>query len=108
MPAAIPILVAVTAASAIYGGVEANQERQHAKGAAQAQEVKNNAAIEAQKKSDLAAQNQKSNQASSTQQAALAALRANMGTQGALGGTILTGPGGAAPAPAAAKTLLGV
>lgn len=108
MPAAIPLLVAVTAGSAIYGGIEANQERQHAKGAAEAQKTEMDAQIAAQQKADTAGKNQKATQASATQQAALAAIKASMNTQGTMGGTILTGGAGAGPAPVAGKTLLGL
>lgn len=108
MPAAIPLLVAVTAGSAIYSGVEANQERQHAKGAQQAQDTALNAKIDEQKKADLNQKTAKGTQASVTQSAAIAALKASMSTAGQMGGTILTGGQGAAPAPIASKTLLGI
>lgn len=107
MPAAIPLLVAVTAGSAIYSGVEANKERQHAKGAAEAQETANNAALADEKKTEQANVTAKGVQANSTHAAALSALKASLSSTGG-GNTILTGPQGAAAAPIAQKTLLGL
>lgn len=107
MPAAIPLLVAVTAASTIYGAVEQNQQVQHAKGAAEAQAT----ALAGQEKkltdATVETNANKSRTASSTQNAAMAAIKAAMSSQGGLGGTILTGPGGSAQTPIATKTLLG-
>lgn len=112
MPAAIPIVAAVATAAAVggtaYSMVSANQQKQHAIGAAQAQNDAANAQINQEQAQDKATQQQKAQSASATQQAALAAIRASMGTSGSMGGTILTGPQGAAAAPTQGKTLLGL
>lgn len=107
MPAAIPILIAVTAATATYGAVQQNQQIQHAKGAAEAQETAINAQVKDSKAKDAQSMAAKGDQASATQAAALAALRANMTATGGLGGSILTSGQGTAPAPTVGKTLLG-
>ena len=108
MPAAIPILVAVTAASSIYQAVDANQQRQHAKGAAEAQKTAMNAQMADLKKSEDVNKTQKADAGKANQAAAMEAVRSAMSTNNAGGGTILTGPQGAAPAPIAQKTLLGL
>lgn len=108
MPAAIPILIAVTAATAVAGAVEQNQQIQHAKGAAQAQKTAMDAQIKTATDADAATQKQKADVGGSTQAAAIAALRASMTSGTGMGNTILTSPtgtGGAAPT--VGKTLLG-
>lgn len=107
MPAAIPILVAVTAASSIYSAVDSNQQRQHAKGAAEAQKTSIDAEIASQKKDDQAAKSAKATNASANQKAAIAAIQSSMRNEGGMGGTILTGGSGAGPAPTQQKQLLG-
>lgn len=107
MPAAIPyIALAVTAATAVGGAVEANQTTQHAKGAAQAQQT----AMDAQAKaaSDQTAATQKT-QAQTAQAGAaqkMAAALANMNATGGASGTI-TGAENMTPAQTAPKQLLG-
>jgi len=114
MPASAPvigaIITAVTAAATTTATmVDANQQRQHAKGAAQAQEDKMTAQLDAAKTADDQAKKDKASAGSSTQAAALAALRASMSAASSSGGTILTsGQGTQGPAPLASKTLLGV
>jgi regulator of protease activity HflC (stomatin/prohibitin superfamily) len=108
MPAAVPILLAVTAATAVGSMVEQNQQTQHAKGAAEAQNTAMQAQIDQQTKTDAATQTQKANQGSATQAAALAALRASMSASSGMGGSILTSPTGTTPAPTTTKSLLGV
>lgn len=107
MPAAIPILIAVTAGAAVASAVQKNQEVQHAKGAAQAQETALNNQITAQKQTDAQNKSAKDSAAAGTQASALAALRASMSASSGFGGTLLTGPTGAQAAPTATKTLLG-
>lgn len=109
MPAAIPyIALAVTAAGTTYGAVNANQQEQHAKGAAQAQATKEQGLIDTQTKQDQQTQQAKGENASATQKAAIAALRASMSTKSLSSGTILTsGQGTGTPAPTQTKTLLG-
>ena len=105
MPAAIPILVAVTAATATYGAVNANQQAQHAKGAAQAEAQTMNDQVAGAQATDLANKKKMADASSGTRDAAIAALKASMTASG--GGTIGS-PSGVAPAPTATKTLLGV
>lgn len=99
--------VAVAALATTYSAVSSNQQAQHAKGAAQAQDTALNAKVAEQTKADQNNQAQKAQTGSSTQQAALSALRASMASASTQGGTILTGPLGASPAPTSTKTLLG-
>lgn len=104
-------ILATAAVAALAGGTQAimaNQQAQHAKGAAQAQETAMNAQVADQKKIDAADLTKKADSASATRAAAMNAIKASMSTTGQMGGTILTGGGGAAPAPTANKTLLGV
>jgi type II secretory pathway pseudopilin PulG len=105
MPAAVPIALAVAAASTVYQAVDANQQRQHAKGAAQAQQTAMDAQIKAQDDQDKATKNAKGREANAGQAQALAAIRAAMSTSG-MSGTVLSGPS-SAPAPTSTKTLLG-
>jgi hypothetical protein len=115
MPAAIPIALALTAAATAYGAVEQNQQIQHAKGAAQANQTTMDAQLkEANKQSEdlkkqqadaaKAAQGTQENMAQTLQSQRLRALTS--GSQG-LQSSILTSPLGASTAPTATKTLLG-
>ena len=110
MPAAVPwVAMAVTALAAGGSAVEANQQTQHAKGAAEAQNTAMQAQIDQQTKADAATQTQKADQGSATQAAALAALRASMSDSSGMGGSILTSPTGTTGmAPTQTKSLLGV
>lgn len=101
----IPLIAAGLTVGA--GAVMSNQATQHAKGAAQAQETAMNGQVEKANALDTADKNAKATNAGSTQAAAIAAIRASMTTKNSAGGTILTGPLGAPPAPTATKTLLG-
>lgn len=107
--AAAPVIAAII--TAVGTGVEMNQQRQAAKGATNAandQQKQIDQQIADQKKKDSANLNQQQSQAGASQKAALDAIRASMSATSASGGTILTGPQGAAVAPSAGKTLLGI
>ena len=101
-------VIGATVLSTSATAVMANQQTQHAKGAAQAEATAANAAVDQQTKADAAATQQKANQGSATQAAALAALRASMSASSGMGGSILTSPTGTPPAPTAGKSLLGL
>lgn len=107
MPAVVPALIAISAGAAVAGAVQSNQATQHAKGAAQAQQTAMDAQVKKAGDLDAAEKKSKNDNASATATAAMSALRASMSTENLLGGTILTGGSGAAPAPTAGKTLLG-
>ena len=109
MPAAVPIIAAVITVAGT--AVEANQQKQAAKGAANAASDQQKQVAQAtadQQKKDQANLNQQGNNAGASQKAALDAIRASMTTGQASGGTILTGPQGSSGTPAQGKTLLGV
>lgn len=109
MAVSVPIIAAVIATTGTL--VEANQQKQQAKGAANAasdQQKQATQALTDQKAKDQANLNQQGNTAGASQKAALDAIRASMTTNAASGGTILTGPSGAVAQPAQGKTLLGV
>ena len=109
MPAAVPIIAAAITVAGT--AVEANQQKQQAKGAANAasdQQKQVNQQLTDQKNKDQANLNQQGNNAGASQKAALDAIRASMTTQSAAGGTILSGPSGASSTPPQGKTLLGV
>lgn len=107
MPAAVPIAVAVAAGATAYQGIAANQQAQHAKGAAQAQKTEIDAQVKAAGEADAAGKKNKQQQAGANNSAAMAAVRAAMSASTASNGTILTGGFGAAPASTTKKTLLG-
>jgi hypothetical protein len=112
MPAAIPIAaLVVAAAGTTYEAINANQQEQHAKGAAQAQATQEQNLVNQQTAADQSTQNQKANTGSATQQAAISALRASMSANSGFGGSILTSGQGTQgtqqTAPTATKTLLG-
>lgn len=108
MPAIPAIALVVAAAGATYSAVSANQQVQHAKGAAQAQATAAQAQVDAQAKSDQATQVNKGQGASATQSAAIQALRASLSANNSFGGSLLTGgQGTGTPAPTATKSLLG-
>lgn len=107
--AAVPLIA--VALSLAGTAVEANQAKQQAKGTANAAKDQQNqlqGQIDTQKKTDAANIANKGNAATATSSQALAAIRASMSANSSAGGTILTGPQGAAPAPTTSKTLLGV
>lgn len=108
MPAAVPIALAVVAATTVYQGVEANQQAQHAKGAAQAQQHEADDQAKQLQATDAATTKAKSDSAASTQSAAVNAMKAAMSATGGGNGTILTSGTGAAPAQTQTKTLLGL
>lgn len=99
---------ALALAPAIFGAVQANQAKQHAIGAAQAEETAIDSQITDATKQTADATKTVATQASGVQAAALAALKASLSATSGSGGTILTSPTGAAPAPTAQKTLLGL
>lgn len=104
----VAALAVVAAAAAIYSGVEANQQQQHAKGAAEAQATAADAQIADQTKKDETVQQTKGANATTTQSAAIKALRASMSANSAFGGSILTGSQGTGTAaPTTTKSLLG-
>lgn len=109
MPAIPAITLALTAGTAVYGAVDANQQRQHAKGAAEAQKTEMDAQVQKAEDTDTANKKIKSANASATQSAAMSALKASMNSSNLLGGSIL---GGANPDAGGmtkpAKMLLGV
>ena len=106
------MMIASTAALAVIMNgtnmILQNQQTQHAKGAEEAQNTLMNAQIAKQTAADKAAQQKQADTGSATQASALAALRASMSASAGMGGSILTGPSGAAPAPTSTKSLLGV
>lgn len=103
------VITAVAAAGgATYSAVQQNQQVQHAKGAAQAQKTAADAQVAAADKQTQANKDAKKEQASTTQAAAIAALRASMSAASGAGGSILTSPQGSAPAPTGSKSLLGI
>lgn len=106
MPAVVPIMLAITAATAVGSAVEANQQTQHAKGAAQAQATAQQAQIDTANKQTAATQTQQSQTAQSGAAQKMAAALAGMTAQGGAGGTNT----GASMMPAAdtmTKSLLG-
>jgi hypothetical protein len=108
MPATASIVaVTLAAAGTGYQAYQTNQQIQHAKGAAQAEQTAMNAQIDTANKQTAADQTAKANTGSATQAAALAALRASMSASSGFGGSILTSPTGTTPAPIQGKTLLG-
>ena len=110
-PITIALIATTTVAALSAGGsaVEANQEKQHAKGAAEAQATAMDQQVKTADEQDKANQTQKANQGSATQAAALAALRASMSASSGMGGSILTSPTGTTGmAPTQTKSLLGV
>lgn len=112
MPAAVPIALAVVAATSVaatgYQISQANQARRDAAEKSNAQQNAINDQIKAQATQDKADTKSKEDAGSATQSAALNALRASMSVDKSMGGTILTGGQGAAPAPTQTKTLLGI
>ena len=107
MPAASPAILAITAGTAIYGAVQQNQQIQHAKGAAQAQETAINDQIKKQKDAEAASKTAANASAGANQSAALAAIRASMSAASNFGGTLLTSPSGTPSPNPGGKTLLG-
>lgn len=109
MPAAIPIAAVVVSALAAGGSaIEANQQIQHAKGAAQAEATAAQGQIDTANKQDQDTQAAKGSNASATQSAAIAALRASMSGTNGFGGSILTsGQGTNTAVPTTTKSLLG-
>lgn len=99
------IVAALTAAGSAY---QQNQQTQHAKGAAEAQQKLMEGQVDAAKKLDANAATAKAQAGSATQAAALAALRASMSAGSGFGGSLLTNPSNSALAPTQGKTLLGV
>lgn len=108
MPAAVPLALVFAAAATGYQTYSANQATQHAKGAAEAEQTAMNAQIEDAKKTTAADTTSKAAAGAGTQAAAIAALRASLSASSGMGGSILTTPQGAAPAPTTTKTLLGI
>lgn len=106
MPAAVPIMLAITAATAVGGAIEQNQQVQHAKGAAQAQQTAMDAQNAAAEKQTAANQTTQSQTAQSGAAQKMAAALANMTAGGGDSGSI-TGASTMAPAPTTSKTLLG-
>ncbi len=104
---ALALGAATAGAPAIGPAVVANQQIQHAKGAAEAEGAAINAQLNQAQKDSQTATSSAAGASKSSQAAAIAALKASLSTQGNLGGTILTGPQGAAPAPVSQKQLLG-
>lgn len=108
MAAAVPLAAVIVSALAAGGSaVEANQQTQHAKGAAQAEATAMNSQIATADATTKATAAQKADVGSSTQSAALAALRASMSAGSGMGGSILSTPEGSSVAPTSGKTLLG-
>ena len=108
MPAAAAVAAVVVSALAATGSaIEANQQTQHAKGAAQAQQTLMNDQIAKADATTKADQSAKASSGSATQAAALAALRASMTANSGMGGSLLTNPTGSGVAPTAGKMLLG-
>lgn len=106
LPVAMAIMAATTAAAATGSAVMQNQQIQHAKGAAQANQTAMNAQIKSA--DDQAKANQK-NQSQTAQGGAaqkMAAALASMTSTGGMSGTI-TGASGMIPAQTQQKTLLG-
>ena len=110
-PITIALIASTTIAALSAGGsaIEANQEKQHQKGAAQAQQTAMDAQIKTAQDQDTASKTQMANQGSATQAAAIAALRASMSASSGMGGSILTSPTGTTGmVPTQTKSLLGV
>lgn len=112
MPAAAPVIAAyvttaLAAGAATYQGIQSNQQAQHAKGAAQAQQTAFDSQIKTQQDADATQKKNAATQAGSTQTAAIAALKASMSATNTGGGTILTSGQGTGAAPVQGKTLLG-
>lgn len=99
-------IAVISALAATGGAVEANQQTQHAKGAAQAEAQAMNDQATAAAATDKANLAKQADKGTSTQNAALAALKASMAASNS--NSILTSPTGAAPAPTQTKTLLGL
>lgn len=109
LTAALITTAVVSALAAGGSAVQANQATQHAKGAAEAQKTANDAQLADAAKTDAANKDAQATRGSTTQQAAIAALRASMSASSNAGGTILTGPEGTGTGtPTATKSLLGV
>lgn len=103
--AAMWAVAAITAATATYQGVAANQQTQHAKGAAQAQQTEMDAQVKAANDLDITKQKQSSDAA-----AAAAAGNANAMAKTLYArrqSSILTDPTSDQSAPTTTKTLLG-
>lgn len=105
------MIAAATAALGLLAGggqmIMANQQTQHAKGAAEAQATAMDAQAKDLATKDAANLEAKRNQGAATQNAAIAAIRASMSAGSGMGGTILGGGAGTTVAPTAQKTLLG-
>lgn len=106
MPAAVPIMLAITAATAVGGAIEANQTAQHAKGAAQAQAATEQAQITQATATDKATQTTQAQTAQAGAAQKMAAALASMSQQGSMGGTN-TGASSVPPAQTTSKSLLG-
>lgn len=111
--AAAPIIGTLigTAISTAGTLIEMNQQKKQAEGAANAADQERRdlqKKNDDQKKMDKANLNQQGDRASASQKAALDAIRASMSASAGSGGAILSGPSGAAAAPTASKSLLGV
>lgn len=116
MPAAAPwIAAAVAASTATYSGIQANEDRQKAKGAAQAQETAADAKIKAGQDLDIAKQKNASEaaaasaagNANSAAAILLARKRTLIGGSSTAQSSILSDPTSGA-APTITKTLLGM
>lgn len=113
MPAAAPwIAIAVASAATAYQGIAGNQQAQHAKGAAQAQETAMNAQIKGAQDLDLAKQKQSAESAAAGASAnataaskLLARKRTLIGGSSTPDSSILSS--GSDTAPTITKTLLG-
>ncbi len=105
MPATAAV-IAVAAAGTTYGAVSANQQAQHAKGAAQAEQQQLDNQAKSATAADDANKKQQGNTGSATRDAAIAALKASMVASN--GGSILTSPTGSTPGQTQTKTLLGL
>lgn len=106
MPAAVPIMLAITAATAVGGAVEANQQTQHAKGAAQAQATAENTQIASANAQTQATQTTQAQTAQAGAAQKMAAALANMTAAGGDSGSV-TGASSAPPAQTQSKSLLG-
>lgn len=114
MPAAAPwIAAAIAASTATYQGIESNQQAQHAKGAAQAQETAMDAQVKAAGDLDLAKQKQSAESAAasaagnanSAANKLLARKKTLIGGSSTPDSSILSS--GSDAAPTISKTLLG-
>lgn len=97
-----------TAYSTTQSKNEARKQNEQASDLATEQRLATQDAIDKQKKQDEQNKEQKGIAASATQKSSIDAIRAAMSANSGAGGSILTGPQGAAPAPTQGKTLLGV